>query len=583
MRRQLCLLLSLTGTRLFGFAVEPNLSPERVHIVTGEPARIERATAAPAASDITVVTWNIEQGLAFDKVLTVLRGLNPDVVLLQEVDNGCRRTGYRNVARDLGAELGMNWILAGEFQEIGEGRRRTAAISGQAILSRYRIDDAAPLPFEAQARWRWSLNPMQPRRGGRLALKARTAGIQFYNTHIESGTDERLQARQMSEIVSDQTRIAELPVIVAGDFNNRGPSRSQTVRSLTSAAFVDALGDSAGRGPTSLGQPHPIDWIFVRRLNSTAGRVVDAPSASDHFPVVTSIAVQQQQTPAQAPDGQQPPPKVKKPPKAPAPPLFPKHRRGFYRNAEGIEVIDAMPQSPPLKLDDPDVPDPGEYEVNVLTSFDYTKEAQQVDLLVIDANYGLNPLMLGRRWPTQVKLEVPLAGARTTPGPFEVGVGSMSFGVKLNVYSNAHRGFSMSVYPQLEFPTPGAHGVAKGLSEEGQTIVLPVLLAKELHQFSFVVNGTFEQPIHDAEREAATSFGVGMGRPLTRKDAVMVELGSESSLNFKHDRLLFINGGYIHGIHRIVFYLNIGHSLFADGGIGHTYFGGGIKLQPQTR
>ena len=50
-------------------------------------------------------------------------------------------------------------------------------------------------------------------------------------------------------------------------------------------------------------------------------------------------------------------------PKRPAPPLFPRHRRGIYRNAAGIEVIDATPQSPPLDTDDPGVPDKGEFEI----------------------------------------------------------------------------------------------------------------------------------------------------------------------------------------------------------------------------
>jgi endonuclease/exonuclease/phosphatase family metal-dependent hydrolase len=220
----------------------------------------------------------------------VLRRLNPDVVLLQEVDQGCRRTGYRNVAQDLAAELHMNWVAAGEFQELGEGRRGTPAITGQATLSKYPIDEADVLPFAAQARWRWSLNPVQPRRGGRVALKARTGGVMFYNTHLESGRNDRLQQRQMGEIVADQAHTSgELPIVIAGDFNNQPAWR--IVRSFASASFVDALGDSSRRGPTSLGQRHPIDWIFVRRVDAATGRVVDAPAASDHSPVLSVFRI----------------------------------------------------------------------------------------------------------------------------------------------------------------------------------------------------------------------------------------------------------------------------------------------------
>jgi endonuclease/exonuclease/phosphatase family metal-dependent hydrolase len=286
--RQLCLVLSLAGVRVFGLALEPSLSAERVHRITGDPRRVEHIQRAPG--EVDVVTWNIATGAAYDHVLAVLRNLNPDVVLLQEVDQDCRRTGFRNVARDLATALDLNWVAAGEFQEIGEGRSRVPAITGQAILSKFAIEDAAALPFAVQARWRWSLNPVQPRRGGRLALKARTGGILFYNTHIESGGNERLQQRQMAEIVADlKAEGRQGPLVVAGDLNNRPAARSLTVRSLTSASFVDALGDASDRPPTSLGQPHPIDWIFMRHVGASTGRVVDAPGASDHSPVISAL------------------------------------------------------------------------------------------------------------------------------------------------------------------------------------------------------------------------------------------------------------------------------------------------------
>jgi endonuclease/exonuclease/phosphatase family metal-dependent hydrolase len=287
--RQICLVLGLTGLRVFGFMSDPWLANDQIHRIIGEPARVERA--GTALQDLNVVTWNIERGSAYDAVLSVLRGLDPDVVLLQEVDRDCRRTGFRHVARDLAIALDMNWVAAGEFQELGESRAKSVpAITGQAILSRFAIHDAAGLRFKAQDRWRWSINPVQPRRGGRIALRARSGGVVFYNTHIESGDNERLQQRQMAEIVADQAGGAdETPVIIAGDFNNRPARRSLTLRSLARASFIDALGDPDGRGPTSLGQPHPIDWIFVKHMDAARGHVVDAKAASDHSPVMAAL------------------------------------------------------------------------------------------------------------------------------------------------------------------------------------------------------------------------------------------------------------------------------------------------------
>lgn len=287
--RKLYLVLGLTGLRVFGFVSDPWLSSDDIHRVVGEPARVERPWTA--FQDLQVVTWNIERGSEYQAILSVLRGLDPDVVLLQEVDRDCRRTGYRDIARDLATALDMNWVAAGEFQELGEARApRLPAITGQAVLSKFPIHDATGMRFKAQDRWRWSINPVQPRRGGRMALKARTGGVVFYNTHIESGTNERLQQRQMAEIVADQSgTTGATPVIIAGDFNNRPARRSLTLRSLARAAFTDALGDATDRKPTSLGQLHPIDWIFVKHMGRARGHVVDAAGASDHSPVMAAL------------------------------------------------------------------------------------------------------------------------------------------------------------------------------------------------------------------------------------------------------------------------------------------------------
>jgi endonuclease/exonuclease/phosphatase family metal-dependent hydrolase len=285
----LCLALGLSSLRVFGFLTDPWLSKNDIHKVIGELSRVVRDTAP--SRDLKVVTWNIERGQAYDEILTALRQLDADVLLLQEVDRDCRRTKYRNVARDLAVALDMNWVAAGEFQEIGQARNGIPAITGQAILSRFPIEDASALPFKAQDHLRWSVNPVQPRRGGRMALKAHTGGVMLYNTHIESGGNERLQHAQMAEIVADQaTLTGDVPVLVGGDFNNSPIVRSLSLSSLTHASFIDALGtDVAGRGPTSRGQRHPIDWIFIKHLAPAAGRVVHADAASDHSPVMVAL------------------------------------------------------------------------------------------------------------------------------------------------------------------------------------------------------------------------------------------------------------------------------------------------------
>ena len=162
------LALALWLFRVTGFLTEPMLTSDEIHAVAGEPSR----TVWPLAPDrpLRIVTWNIERGVKFEAVQSVLQELDADVVLLQEVDRFCARSDDRDVARELALHLRMNYVTAGEFQEIGEGRRDRPCVSGQAILSRLPIADATTVRFEDQATLKWRLNPAQPRRGGRIAL-----------------------------------------------------------------------------------------------------------------------------------------------------------------------------------------------------------------------------------------------------------------------------------------------------------------------------------------------------------------------------------------------------------------------------
>jgi hypothetical protein len=275
-----------------------------------------------------------------------------------------------------------------------------------------------------------------------------------------------------------------------------------------------------------------------------------------------------------------------KPPKAakePAPPLFPRHRRGTYLDREGLETIDATPQSPPLETDDPGVPDNGEYEINLTTHADISKDAQSVDLLFVDANYGVLPRIAGHELPMQVKFEVPVTTAREHGDSFTFGLGAAKFGLKFNFYSNEHNGLSISVYPQMEFEAPGTGSIEKGLADPGQTLILPLLVAKEFHYFTFVTNAALNKPLHDPERETTDTFGVGFGRAFTRKIAAMVEVRDEVSSSFNDNHLLLLNVGLIHGVRRVIVYTKLGHSLFSDDGFGHTYLGIGMKFLIHTK
>jgi endonuclease/exonuclease/phosphatase family metal-dependent hydrolase len=279
--------LALLLGRLTGFFTDPALRAADIHRIAGSPAAV--VASAPIPERLQVVSWNIERGVRFAGVLETLRKLDADVLLLQEVDRYCDRSGGRDVAADLAAALGMNWVFAGEFQEIGEGTEGRAAVHGQAILSRFPITDAGVLVFAEQARWRWRLNPVQPRRGGRMALRARTGAMLVYSAHLESGDNDSLRRKQLDEMVRDQQREAQPAerVVLAGDFNNPPLAQSSMFGAIRAERFIDSHG--ATPRLTSISRTYPIDWIFVKNLAFADSNVYMVERVSDHFPVVASV------------------------------------------------------------------------------------------------------------------------------------------------------------------------------------------------------------------------------------------------------------------------------------------------------
>ena len=76
-----------------------------------------------------IVSWNIERGLQFPKILDFLKTIQADLLLLQEVDLNARRTRYRDIASELARCLNLNYVFGMEFQELSEGTRRQTRLS----------------------------------------------------------------------------------------------------------------------------------------------------------------------------------------------------------------------------------------------------------------------------------------------------------------------------------------------------------------------------------------------------------------------------------------------------------------------
>lgn len=267
--------------------------------------QVERGSFAPLeplrpltgdGEAIRIATWNIASGRRYRSILrTLTADLVADVYLLQEVDVGCRRSGWRNVARQLAEELSVHYAYGAEFRELAQEGRRQPAFHGQAVLSRFPIRAARLLRFQHQP-MDWSGDFFQPRRGGRLALVCEIdlgeTTLLTYNTHLESRGAEPGRVAQMDEILIDiREHGGGWPAVIAGDLNTKqadAQGRFPVIELARRHGFADATVRGAGNPPSC----RRLDWILTRGLRSAPGPTHGHTRASDHRPVSVELQVQ---------------------------------------------------------------------------------------------------------------------------------------------------------------------------------------------------------------------------------------------------------------------------------------------------
>jgi len=262
---------------------------------------------------LRVVMWNIEQGIQLDTIkllftdkdafLTGVRKSEAkldagrlseqievlqtaDVLVLNEVDWGMRRSGYRAVVKELGEALKMNWAYGVEFVEVDPislgtekleelkdaqdrmkliaeiqvDKDRIRALHGTAILSRYPISDVQLEAFTRQG-YDWHLGEKERvsavekgkrvaaakvflekisreiRRGGRTALivtldvpELPEERLTVAATHLENRAKPKIRRAQMHELLI-LLRDVRNPIIIAGDLNtSKSDSRATSIK-----------------------------------------------------------------------------------------------------------------------------------------------------------------------------------------------------------------------------------------------------------------------------------------------------------------------------------------------------------------
>jgi endonuclease/exonuclease/phosphatase family metal-dependent hydrolase len=167
---------------------------------------------------LRVLSYNIHRAIGVDRrfrperVVSIISNYNPDVVMLQEVDEGVPRSRELDLARELARALGFPHYAIGHNVRLRKGRY------GNATLSRW--------PIRRERNIDLTVGFMR-RRGcqhTRIAVKTpagATRRLEVFNMHL--GLSARERERQVSLLVRSKEFAAlpfGVPTLIAGDTND---------------------------------------------------------------------------------------------------------------------------------------------------------------------------------------------------------------------------------------------------------------------------------------------------------------------------------------------------------------------------
>ena len=244
------------------------------------PAKL--AFCQKTSHTLRVVSYNIRHGEGTDRkvdlnrIAKVLSDLKPDLVALQEVDQNCRRSGNRDIAKELGRLTEMEHRF-GKFMDFQGGEY------GLAVLSRLPIVDSIrhPLPKGAEPRCALEVKVEAP---------GLASPLSFLSIHND-WTSEEIRVKQ-NQALLEQLGETTNPVILAGDFNAQRSGESMKLLERARWNILQKTDQKLGMTFPSSAPRVEIDFVVVRGLEikSVEHDVIPEKIASDHRPIRAVIS-----------------------------------------------------------------------------------------------------------------------------------------------------------------------------------------------------------------------------------------------------------------------------------------------------
>ena len=234
-----------------------------------------------ASVDLTILTWNILHGASAEGELNLeakgayLSDQGADLVFLQEVDENCERSGGVDQITLLGRITAMDAAF-GSFMPYQGGRYGLGTLSSLPVRGTRSLE----LP-----------EGDEPRVALLSEVQVLGRPLLAVNLHLNWTKDDAFRYAQ-ARVLLAELETSDLPMIVAGDFNDTPDSR--TLKAFIAAGFgpVEVPGPSWNARAPSV----DIDHILVRsgrglQLEPLGGAVLEERALSDHRPVRGRIRV----------------------------------------------------------------------------------------------------------------------------------------------------------------------------------------------------------------------------------------------------------------------------------------------------
>lgn len=237
-----------------------------------------------------LLTYNIHKGIGgldrrYDlaRIVETIAHYQPDVALLQEVDDGAPRSQL-HCQCDMLAEA-----LALPHRSYQRNVRLKIGHYGNALLSRFPISDAVDVDLTI---------PFKKRRAALIARVQVTVGehtrtLAIANVHLGlAGFERTMQLRRLLTADCLSTLRGQTPLVIGGDFNDVYGNLGRRV--MRPAGFELASGH--GRTFPAAAPLRRLDRVFyrgnVQARGAFVGHTALARRASDHLPLIVDFEIE---------------------------------------------------------------------------------------------------------------------------------------------------------------------------------------------------------------------------------------------------------------------------------------------------